>query len=297
MEELLLHWQREEANLTSESSAIRLALNATEMASGYTNTRRATNSLDSVDLAAILKTTEAISNQPNIDAMLSEIMNTIIKYAGASKGALLTGNDGTLYIQAYADSETLTFASPMEMRDSSLLPEGLIRYVYRTHEGVHYYEGEESWLIHNPYIAKHRPGSALCIPVAVHGTMLGVLYLENRLASGVFASNHKAVLLAIASNAILMCVLQGSSEQTALSSDLEEVGAAVSDMIIEEPLTERELEVLALLAAGLSNKEIADHLIIAIGTVKVHVKNIFAKLKVNRRTKAIAQAKELKLLG
>nr|WP_276616061.1 LuxR C-terminal-related transcriptional regulator [Paenibacillus timonensis] len=51
-----------------------------------------------------------------------------------------------------------------------------------------------------------------------------------------------------------------------------------------------------MLASGLSNKEIADHLIIAIGTVKVHVKNIFAKLKVNRRTKAIAQAKELNLL-
>ncbi|MNW66066.1 Transcriptional regulatory protein LiaR [compost metagenome] len=66
---------------------------------------------------------------------------------------------------------------------------------------------------------------------------------------------------------------------------------------MEEPLTDRELEVLALLAAGLSNKEIADQLIIAIGTVKVHVKNIFAKLKVNRRTKAIVQAKELKLLS
>ncbi|WP_341279240.1 LuxR C-terminal-related transcriptional regulator [Paenibacillus sp. FSL H8-0537] len=67
--------------------------------------------------------------------------------------------------------------------------------------------------------------------------------------------------------------------------------------MIAEPLTERELEVLALLAAGLSNKEIADHLIIALSTVKVHVKNIFAKLKVNRRTKAVAQAKEMKLLS
>ncbi|MBA9084871.1 putative ATPase/DNA-binding CsgD family transcriptional regulator/GAF domain-containing protein [Fontibacillus solani] len=297
LEERLLHWQREEVSQTSESPAIRLALSGTELASEYADTQKATNSLDSVDLAAILKTTEAISNQPNIDAMLAEIMDTIIKYAGASKGALLTGNDDELYIQAYVDAETPAFASPVGMKDSSLLPEGLIRYVFRTHEDVHYYEEEESWLIHNPYIAKHRPGSALCIPVAVHGAMLGVLYLENRLASGVFASDHKAVLLAIASNAILMCVLQGSSEGNPLSPDLMEAGAAVSDHIIEEPLTERELEVLALLAAGLSNKEIADHLIIAIGTVKVHVKNIFAKLKVNRRTKAIAQAKELKLLG
>jgi DNA-binding CsgD family transcriptional regulator len=221
-----------------------------------------------------------------------------MKHAGASKGALLTGTaHDALYIQVYADSKAQTAVQfPLELNDSSLLPEGIVRYVFRTHEDVHYSEGKESWLIHNPYIAKHRPQSALCVPLTVHGMMLGVLYLENKLASGVFANDRMAVLLAMASQGIMMCVLQSSPDQSDMKSGIEEEPQPLSSSKMEEPLTERELEVLALLAAGLTNKEIADRLIIAIGTVKVHVKNIFAKLKVNRRFKAIEQAKELNLL-
>ncbi|MCF8002427.1 MAG: response regulator transcription factor [Halanaerobiales bacterium] len=53
-----------------------------------------------------------------------------------------------------------------------------------------------------------------------------------------------------------------------------------------EPLTERELEVLALLGRGLSNQEIADELVVSIKTVKTHVSNILAKLEVDSRTQA-----------
>jgi LuxR family maltose regulon positive regulatory protein len=63
-----------------------------------------------------------------------------------------------------------------------------------------------------------------------------------------------------------------------------------------DPLTERELEVLRLLAAGLRNKEIAGTLVIAQSTVKQHLKNIYAKLDVHSRTQAVAQARELGLL-
>jgi len=63
-----------------------------------------------------------------------------------------------------------------------------------------------------------------------------------------------------------------------------------------EPLSERELEVLRLIAAGLSNQEIADKLVISIRTVKKHVQNIHGKLDVRSRTQAIARARELNLL-
>jgi LuxR family maltose regulon positive regulatory protein len=63
-----------------------------------------------------------------------------------------------------------------------------------------------------------------------------------------------------------------------------------------EPLSERELEVLGLIAAGLSNREIAGRLFIAHGTVKRHINNIYGKLQVHRRTEAVARARELGLL-
>jgi LuxR family maltose regulon positive regulatory protein len=63
-----------------------------------------------------------------------------------------------------------------------------------------------------------------------------------------------------------------------------------------EPLSERELEVLRLIADGLSNAEIADKLVIAQGTVKRHINNIYGKLGVQSRTQAVARGRELNLL-
>jgi LuxR family maltose regulon positive regulatory protein len=63
-----------------------------------------------------------------------------------------------------------------------------------------------------------------------------------------------------------------------------------------EPLSERELEVLRLIAQGLSNQEISERLFLALDTVKGHNRKIFGKLQVERRTEAVARARELGLL-
>jgi LuxR family maltose regulon positive regulatory protein len=71
---------------------------------------------------------------------------------------------------------------------------------------------------------------------------------------------------------------------------------AYSAQPLLDPLSERELQVLRLLAAGKSNQEIADELVLALGTVKRHLNNIYGKLTVESRTGCIARARELQLL-
>jgi len=63
-----------------------------------------------------------------------------------------------------------------------------------------------------------------------------------------------------------------------------------------DPLTDRELEVLYLIAGGLSNQQIADKLVIAKSTVKYYTSHIYSKLQVASRTQAIAQACKLGIL-
>ncbi len=69
------------------------------------------------------------------------------------------------------------------------------------------------------------------------------------------------------------------------------------DQPLVDPLTEREIEVLALLATGMSNQEIARQLILAVGTVKAHNANIYSKLGVRNRIRAVQRAQELGLLA
>jgi len=75
-----------------------------------------------------------------------------------------------------------------------------------------------------------------------------------------------------------------------------EIRSETSKITLIEPLTERELKVLQLIAQGLSNREISERLFVALSTVKGHNQNIFAKLQVQRRTEALIRARELGLL-
>ncbi len=63
-----------------------------------------------------------------------------------------------------------------------------------------------------------------------------------------------------------------------------------------EPLTERELDVLRLIAEGLKYEEVAGRLFISLNTVRTYVKAIYGKLGANNRTQAVSHAREMKLI-
>lgn len=75
-----------------------------------------------------------------------------------------------------------------------------------------------------------------------------------------------------------------------------EVGIAPRAQSLVEPLSERELEILRLLAEGLSNREIAERLVIGVGTTKSHVHHILEKLGGSNRVQVVSKARELGLL-
>lgn len=79
--------------------------------------------------------------------------------------------------------------------------------------------------------------------------------------------------------------------------DAFEKSIAVDQSSLIEPLTGRELEVLKLIAEGMSNPEIAEKLVLSVGTVKTHVKRIYGKLNVNDRVTAASRARELGVIN
>jgi LuxR family maltose regulon positive regulatory protein len=72
-------------------------------------------------------------------------------------------------------------------------------------------------------------------------------------------------------------------------------GQAVPDPTIQ-PLSPRELEVLHHLAAGRTNRDIANEMVLSLNTIKAHTRRLYAKLDVNNRTQAVARARDLRLL-
>jgi len=79
------------------------------------------------------------------------------------------------------------------------------------------------------------------------------------------------------------------------ATQIDKEPTANTQMLVE-PLSEREIEVLRLMAEGYKYKEIAERLVVSINTVRHHTRNVYGKLDANNRTQAIGRAKELNLL-
>lgn len=107
----------------------------------------------------------------------------------------------------------------------------------------------------------------------IYASMIAVLFTALGIWLAVKLTNRKAVVV---------------REPMPGESDIE--------MISKLAISKRELEVLQLMADGLSNQQIADRLFVSLNTIKTHNANLFAKLDVNKRTQAIKSAKQLRLI-
>ena len=103
------------------------------------------------------------------------------------------------------------------------------------------------------------------------------------------------ILILLAMVPVGVWVGGGGKPKPQISKSVVSVQPAVGAELIE-PLSERETEVLQLIAEGLTNPEIGDRLYISLNTVKVHTRNIYGKLDVHSRSQAVAKARRLGVL-
>ncbi|MAU12902.1 MAG: LuxR family transcriptional regulator [Anaerolineaceae bacterium] len=123
------------------------------------------------------------------------------------------------------------------------------------------------------------------LALAKHGGFIRIFVDEGMLMKELLSEAVAQKMSPTYSQKLLMAFESNSGAEPSLASQA-----------LIDPLSERELEVLRLVAEGLSNREVSKRLFVALDTVKGHNRNIYQKLQVKRRTEAVARARELGLI-
>ncbi|QRG67513.1 helix-turn-helix transcriptional regulator [Brevibacillus choshinensis] len=264
-----------------------------ELGPFFSSTTTKTGSSPEMDLETFLQAMQEFSKETDLPKLLDSYLDTAIKSAGAEKGFVLLEKDGELCVEAGKQAnelvESIKKAAPLDEFEN--IPAAIIHYVARTRESVVLSDASRSGIFErDAYVKQHRPRSILCIPILYLGVLVGVLYLENNLTTDAFHADRMEFLEMLSSQMASAKLLRSSGSGTGGKKET----AAVQ--VYYEPLTDREQEILQLIANGLSNQEIAEQLILSVGTVKSYIVHLYGKLQVNRRVQAVSKAKELGLL-
>jgi diguanylate cyclase (GGDEF)-like protein len=158
--------------------------------------------LASIDLLSLMKSSQAISSEIELDKLLDKLLVILLQNAGASRVFLLTKDKEVWYVEAEGTATeqhiALNSAESFDKRDD--LPLSLIRYVMRTNESLLAQTPEEikTWVSDSEEM-KEQPKSMLVIPVFHHGELQSILYLENQSASMAFKNEQVRILQILSS--------------------------------------------------------------------------------------------------
>lgn len=206
---------------------------------------------DKLDLATVMKASQALSQEIVLENLLKRLMQVVMENAGAQNGVLLLKKDSEWVLEAQK-SEAQEEASVLQSiriddvrQEDTILPLSLVQYITRTKESIVTREAvNDKRLRRDPYVERHGPRSVLGMPILHHAELTGILYLENNAVSGAFTENHLEVLHLLTSQIAI------SIENARLYADMEERVAART----------RELEAMALrdTLTGVANRKAFD---------------------------------------
>jgi PAS domain S-box-containing protein len=175
-------------------------------------------SVEHLDLGTVIKVSQAISGEIVLEKLIDTLMRTAIEHAGAQRGVLIlqSGSEQRVQTEATTNGGSIVVHRKEPPEKPAALPESIVHYVTRTHETVILDDASrQNSFSEDAYIRRHHTRSVLCIPLINQAKLIGVLYLENNLASQVFTPARITVLRLLASQAAI------SLENTRLYRDLE----------------------------------------------------------------------------
>ncbi|MGG6295085.1 AAA family ATPase [Leptolyngbya sp. AN02str] len=160
------------------------------------------------DLAAVMKASQAISREIELKQLLRLLMQTLIENAGAQTGYLILESSGEWLVEAACELSADENACATQVLQSipiaDQLPESIIQYVIRTLKPVTLNNAtREGDFINEPYVQQNQPQSVFCLPLLNQSKLVGVLYLENRLTTGVFTPERSQVLQLLSTQAAI----------------------------------------------------------------------------------------------
>ncbi|HEY9822773.1 MAG TPA: adenylate/guanylate cyclase domain-containing protein, partial [Candidatus Sericytochromatia bacterium] len=190
-----------------------------------TTTTTESGSSSCLDLATVMKASQAISGEIVLDKLLAKLMKIIIENAGAQKGFLILESKGKLLIEVKGsvdwDNVAVLQSIPVEAKASTYLPVTLINYVARTKESVVLNDAtREGKFTLDSYIQESKPKSILCAPLINQGQLSGIVYLENNLTTGAFTADRLEMLNLLSTQAAI------SIENARLYTNMEELNKA-----------------------------------------------------------------------
>ncbi|BAY89752.1 ATPase, histidine kinase-, DNA gyrase B-, and HSP90-like domain protein [Tolypothrix sp. PCC 7601] len=167
-----------------------------------TSTSTSSTSLsDSLDLVAILKASQTLSSEIELEQLIGTLLLTVMQTSGATQCTLMLSEGQNLTVQARA---TLTESHQIETKilhpaqslvDSGIVPVSLVTKVKRSLQAAVISNAtQDSLFIGDAYIQNWQPKSLLCSPIMQQGKLLGIVYLENNLATGAFTRDRVEVL-------------------------------------------------------------------------------------------------------
>jgi predicted ATPase/signal transduction histidine kinase len=180
------------------------------------------NNSEFLDLAAILKASQTIAKEVELDRAIASLLNIVIANAGADKCVLLLQAEAQLRIVARVElGQQPQLLTPIPLAASLDLAISAIDIVKHRWEPLILDDAiANPQFAGDPYFQQRQPKSVLCTPILHQGKLVGILYLENQLTTGAFTSDRLKVLQLLTAqaaisieNAKLYAALRASVEQ------------------------------------------------------------------------------------